>query len=85
MEKDVVLVDVAPAPSPSAPMEIDGAPPPSQDPPSDAVDARTSDKEAIKVVKKVEFQLLCPQHNPVSATRSNLRASLFTGCLRSSC
>ena len=69
VEKDVVLVDVPPAPDPGAPMDVDSSnislP---QDDPSDSVDANTSSshKEAIKVVKKMEFQLLCSQHNPVS-------------------
>jgi len=60
VDKDVVLVDVAPVPSRCAPtpMDIDGNIPP----PQDSVD---SNKEVIKVVKKTEYQLLCPQHNPV--------------------
>lgn len=68
VDKDVVLVDPAPVPTvPSLcpPMDIDGNIPPPQEPPSDSVDANTSDRDAVKVVKKIEFQLLCPQHNPV--------------------
>lgn len=67
VEKDVVLVDMDPAPAPSAPIDvsIDDTVSPSQIT-SDAVDAMACDKETIKVVKKVEYQLLCPQHNPVS-------------------
>lgn len=55
---------MTPVPSLCAPtpMDIDGNIPPPQEPPSDSVDTK---REAIKVVKKVEFQLLCPQHNPV--------------------
>jgi hypothetical protein len=68
VEKDVVLVDVAAVSSLSAPMDVDGGISPSQNPPSDSVDARTFNKDAIKVVKKMEFQLLCPQHNPVSVS-----------------
>jgi hypothetical protein len=71
VEKDVVLVDVPPVPDLSAPMDVDGSNiSPPQDDPSGSVDAdantSTSLKDAIKVVKKMEFQLLCPQHNPVS-------------------
>jgi hypothetical protein len=65
VEKDVVLVDVAAVTSLSAPMEIDGDISPPQNPPSDSVDAKTPNKDAIKVIKKTEFQLLCPQHNPL--------------------
>jgi hypothetical protein len=70
VEKDVVFVDVATVPNLPTPMDIDGGipPPPSQNPPS--VDAKsTPNKDAVKVVKKMEFQLLCPQHNPVRVTR----------------
>lgn len=72
VEKDVVLVDVPPVPGPSVPMDVDDSNiSPPQDNPSDSVDAdantSTFHKDAIKVVKKMEFQLLCPQHNPVSA------------------
>jgi hypothetical protein len=87
VEKDVVLVDVAPVPSLPAPMDIDGGipPSPSQNAPSDSVDAKTPNKDAVKVVKKMEFQLLCPQHNPVSITRPFPRISLLiTYYLRSS-
>lgn len=69
VEKDVVLVDVPPASDLGAPMDVDGSNiSPPQDNPSDSVDANmsSSHKEAIKVVKKIEFQLLCSQHNPVS-------------------
>jgi hypothetical protein len=83
VEKDVVLVDVAPAPSHSAPVNINSAPP-LQDGFCDTVDARPSDKETIKVIKKVEFQLLCPQHNPVSVTPSNLRMSFLTNACEAS-
>jgi hypothetical protein len=65
IDKDVVLVDMNPAPSLCAPMDVDGNIPPPQELPSDSVDATPVHKEAIKAVKKVEFQLLCPQHNPV--------------------
>ena len=56
-----------PAPAPSAPIDVssDDTVSPCQVT-SDAVDAMACDKETIKVVKKVEYQLLCPQHNPVS-------------------
>jgi hypothetical protein len=76
VDKDVVLVDVTPVPSFCAPtpMDIDGNVPPPQDAPSDSVD---SNKEAIKVVKKIEFQLLCPQHNPVG-----VRPDLISGSFR---
>ena len=87
VEKDVVFVDVATAPSPPTPMDIDGGipPPPSQNPPSDSVDAKTPNKDAVKVVKKMEFQLLCSQHNPVSVTGPFPSISLLiTGYLRSS-
>lgn len=85
MEKDVVLVDVAAVSSLSAPMEIDGGISPLQNPPSDSVDAKTPNKDAIKVIKKTEFQLLCPQHNPVSVARPLPGISLLNMCLRSSC
>jgi len=65
VEKDVVLVDVTQVSTPCAPMDIDGAILPSQNPSSDSVDAAPPNKEAIKVVRKTEFQLLCPQHNPL--------------------
>ena len=65
MEKEVVLVDMAPVTNLCPPMEIDGATTPSQDPTPDVVDVITPNSEALKVVKKIEFQLLCPQHNPV--------------------
>ncbi|KAH9979809.1 JmjC domain, hydroxylase-domain-containing protein [Russula compacta] len=65
VEKDVVFVDVAPVSSLCAPMDVDDSISPSQVPPSDSVGAKASSKEAIKVVKKTEFQLLCPQHNPL--------------------
>lgn len=68
VEKDVVFVDVAPVSSLCAPMDVDDSISPSQVSPSDSVDAKASNKEAIKVVKKMEFQLLCPQHNPVRVT-----------------
>ena len=66
-----MLVDVPPVPDLSALMDVDGSNiSPPQDDPSGSVDAdanaSTSLKDAIKVVKKMEFQLLCPQHNPVS-------------------
>jgi hypothetical protein len=83
VEKDVVLVNVAPAPSYSAPMDIDTAPQ-SQENASDAVDVVTSDKETIRVVKKVEFQLLCPQHNPVGIISPILRNFYVYQSLRSS-
>lgn len=73
VEKDVVLVDMGPAPPPSVPIDIsvdDTASPPQVT--SDAVDAMACEKETIKVVKKMEFQLLCSQHNPVSGVWSNL-------------
>jgi hypothetical protein len=66
VEKDVVFVDMGPtSTTPSAPIDVsgDGVVSPPQDT-SEAVDAMACDK-TIKVVKKVEFQLLCPQHNPV--------------------
>jgi hypothetical protein len=66
VEKDVVLVDVAAVSRLPAPMEIDGSISPSQNPLSDSVDAKSSNKGAIKVIKKMEYQLLCSQHNPVS-------------------
>lgn len=71
VEKDVVLVDVPTLPTPPTPMDIDISIPPSplQNPPSDSAVAKTPNKDAVKVVKKIEFQLLCPQHNPVSVTR----------------
>lgn len=67
VEKDVVLVDVATAPSLPTPMDVDGGipPSPSENAPSDSIDAKTPNKDAVKVVKKMEFQLLCPQHNPL--------------------
>ncbi|KAI0294099.1 JmjC domain, hydroxylase-domain-containing protein [Multifurca ochricompacta] len=65
VEKDVVLVDVPLAPGSSTPMDVDGANSSPQGTATDSVDARTYGREAIKVVKKVEFQLLCPQHNPL--------------------
>jgi hypothetical protein len=65
VDKDVVLVDVAPVPSLHVPMDIDGNIPSSQETPSDSVNAHKTYREAIKVIKKMEFQLLCPQHNPV--------------------
>ena len=70
VEKDVVFVDVATVPGLPTPMDIDNSvpQPPSQSHPSDSVDAKTPNKNAVKVVKKTEFQLLCPQHNPVSVT-----------------
>jgi hypothetical protein len=70
VEKVVVFVDVATVPSLPTPMDIDGGIPPlpSQNPPSDSADAKTPNKDAVKVVKKMEFQLLCPQHNPVGTT-----------------
>ncbi|KAF8493735.1 JmjC domain, hydroxylase-domain-containing protein [Russula emetica] len=75
VEKDVVFVDVATVPSLPTPMDIDDSipPSPSQNPPSDSVDAKTPNKDAVKVVKKMEFQLLCPQHNPLilEAKRAN--------------
>jgi hypothetical protein len=79
VEKDVVFVDVATVPSLPTPMDIDGGIPlsPSQNAPSDSVDAKTPNKDAVKVVKKMEFQLLCAQHNPVSATRPFPRISSF--------
>ena len=60
-------MDMDPAPTPSAPIDVstDDTVSPSQVT-SDAVDPMACDKETIKVVKKVEYQLLCPQHNPVS-------------------
>ena len=67
VEKDVVLVDMGPTPTPPAPIDVnvdDAVSLPQAT--SDAVDAMACDKDTIKVVKKVEFQLLCPQHNPVS-------------------
>jgi hypothetical protein len=82
-----VFVDVAAAPSLPTPMDIDGSisPSPSQNAPSDSVDAKTPNKDAVKVVKKMEFQLLCAQHNPVSVTRPFSRISLLiTYNLRSS-
>ena len=85
VEKDVVLVDVAAVSSVPAPMEIDGSILPSQNLPSDSVNARSSNKDAIKVVKKIEFQLLCPQHNPVSITRPFFGIALLITCLRSLC
>lgn len=85
VEKDVVLVDVAAVSSVPAPMEIDGSISPSQNLPSDSVNARSSNKDAIKVVKKIEFQLLCPQHNPVSITRHFFGIALLITCLRSLC
>lgn len=66
VEKDVVFVDMGPAPAPSTPVDVgvdDTVSPPQVT--SDAVDAMACDKETIKVVKKVEYQLLCPQHNPL--------------------
>lgn len=72
VEKDVVLVDMAAISSLYAPMDIDANISPPQETPSDSVDAKAPNKEAIKVVKKIEFQLLCPQHNPVSVTEPNL-------------
>ena len=71
MEKDVVFVDVVTVPTLPTPMDIDGGVPPSlpQNTPSDLVNAKTFNKDAVKVVKKMEFQLLCSQHNPVSTTR----------------
>lgn len=67
VEKDVVLVDVATAPSLPTPMDVDGGipPSPSENAPSDSINAKTPNKDAVKVVKKMEFQLLCPQHNPL--------------------
>lgn len=59
-------MDVTQVSNPCAPMDIDGAILPLQNPPFDSVDAAPPNKEAIKVIKKMEFQLLCPQHNPVS-------------------
>ncbi|KAH8981101.1 JmjC domain, hydroxylase-domain-containing protein [Lactarius hatsudake] len=66
VEKDVVLVDMGPTPTPSVPIDVsvdDAVSPPQGT--SDAVDAMVCDRETIKVVKKVEYQLLCPQHNPL--------------------
>jgi hypothetical protein len=79
VEKDVVFVDVATVPSLPTPMDIDGgiSLPPSQNPPSDSVDAKTLNKDAVKVVKKMEFQLLCAQHNPVSVARPFLSIYLL--------
>jgi hypothetical protein len=85
VEKDVVFVDVAAVSSLSAPMDVDGGISPSQNRPSDSVDAKTFNKDAIKVVKKMEYQLLCPQHNPVSVTRPSPGISLLIRSLRSSC
>ena len=78
VEKDVVFVDVATVPTLPTPMDIDGgiSPSLSQDTPSDSVDAKPN-KDAVKVVKKMEFQLLCSQHNPVSVTRPFPRISLL--------
>ncbi|KAH9986867.1 JmjC domain, hydroxylase-domain-containing protein [Russula vinacea] len=56
VEKDVVLVDVAAVSSLSAPMEIDGGISPLQNPP--LIRRNQGDQ-------KTEFQLLCPQHNPL--------------------
>jgi hypothetical protein len=81
VEKDVVLVDVAPVPSHSAPMDIDDNSPP-QDAPSDSVNAKSSHREAIKVVKKIEFQLLCPQHNPVSVDPTQSKAFIVHHAFR---
>ena len=71
VEKDVVLVDMGPtSTTPPAPIHVsvdDVVSLPQGT--SDAVDAMACDKETIKVVKKVEFQLLCPQHNPVRGVR----------------
>lgn len=68
VEKDVVLVDTAAVSSLSTPMDVDCSipPSPSQNPLSDSADAKTPNKDAVKVIKKMEFQLLCSQHNPVS-------------------
>jgi hypothetical protein len=85
VEKDVVLVDVASVPNLPTPMDIDGGIPPLPNLPSDSVDAKAFNKDAVKVVKKMEFQLLCPQHNPVSVIRPFPRISLLiTYYLRSS-
>ncbi|KAI0259156.1 JmjC domain, hydroxylase-domain-containing protein [Gloeopeniophorella convolvens] len=61
VEKDVVLVDVVPAPDLVTLMEVDGTTAPLQD----AVSGPVTETPAVKVIKKVEFQLLCPQHNPL--------------------
>lgn len=85
VEKDVVFVDVAAMSSLYVPMELDANVSPPQETPSDSVDAKASNKEAIKVVKKIEFQLLCPQHNPVSVTQPNPGVSSLIARLGSSC
>ena len=57
---------MGPTPTLSAPIDVnvdDAVSPPQAT--SDVVDAMVCDRDTIKVVKKVEFQLLCPQHNPV--------------------
>lgn len=80
-------MDVATVPCLPTPMDIDGSVPPSplQNAASDSADAKTPNKDAVKVVKKMEFQLLCSQHNPVSVTRPFPRISLLITCnLRSS-
>ncbi|KAF8263606.1 JmjC domain, hydroxylase-domain-containing protein, partial [Lactarius quietus] len=54
IEKDVVLVDMGPAPTPPVPIDV-------------SVDDTVSPSQVTSgaVVKKVEYQLLCPQHNPL--------------------
>ncbi len=71
-------MNMGPTPTPPGPIDVgvDGAISPPQGT-SDAVDAMVCDRETIKVVKKVEFQLLCPQHNPVSCVWSELDVSPF--------
>ena len=79
VEKDVVLVDMGPTsttlPAPINVSVNDVVSPPQDT--SDGVDAMACDKDTVKVVKKVEFQLLCPQHNPVSGVVFELDVAPF--------
>jgi hypothetical protein len=70
VEKDVVLLDHPLEITPLHPVPVvgpgDTLPPPSSDPP-EAI-AHPCQPRVLKVIKKVEVQVLCNQHNPVSAT-----------------
>lgn len=73
MEKEVVLYDAAPLTASAAPhdqMQVD----PVSLPDLNAVTVDTppaenpseSESRVLKVIKKLEVQILCTQHNPVS-------------------
>lgn len=60
MEKEVVILDQTPAAAPDpSPMQIEWGqyPPPTVAP--------MSQERVFKVIKKLDVQILCAQHNPV--------------------